>query len=113
MSKVHPMFWPREPSLCSQFLVCRRSGQWNERTEDGHSRRPLCYLLQRAISYARRVVVQTEDECSDRIDVALRQPIEHRCIFARLVEALVHIREIERIDRLHADEYPFATRLGH
>src|SRR5437879_5173508 len=111
MSKVHPMLWPREPSLCSQFLVCRRSGQWNEWTEDGHSRRPLCYLLQRAISHARRVVVQAEDECSDRIDVALRQPIEHRRVFARLVEALVHIREIERIDRLHADEYPFATRL--
>ncbi len=96
--EVQPVLWPRQPSFRAKLFVGRRSRQRDERTEDGHSRRPRCYLFQRALSHARCIVVQAEDECGDRIDVTLREPVEHRRVFTGLVEALVHIREIERID---------------
>ena len=76
--------------------------------EDRQTRGPALDLLQRAISHAGRIVVETYDERRDRVNVALGQAIEHGGILARFVKAFIHIGKVDWIDRLHAYEYPFA-----
>src|SRR5713226_4022629 len=44
------------------------------------------------------------------MNVALSEPLEHRCIFIRLIETLIRNREVRGVYRLHADEYPLAAR---
>ena len=105
-----PVLRPRQPPRGFQPLVERRRGQRREQAKDRQPGRPGANFLQRALGNSGRVVVHAENKRSDGVDVALRQPLEHGGIFARLVESLVHVGEIGGIDGLHADEDPLAAR---
>ncbi len=69
-------------------------------------------MLERALSRAYGIVIHAEDERSDGIDVALREALQDSGVFFGLVEALIHIFQIDGIDRLHADEDPLAAGGG-
>src|SRR4029077_3598287 len=58
------------------------------------------------------VVIHSEDEGCNGVDVALGQAFEHGGVFFRLVEAFVDVFQVYRIDRLHTDEDPFAAGGG-
>src|ERR1019366_3933191 len=57
-----------------------------------------------------RVIVHAENKGSDRINVALGEPLEYGCILTRLVESLVYASKVGRVDGLHANEDPLAAR---
>ena len=98
----------------SRRAACKAefAGKRREQAEDGESRGPGANLLERAFGYADGVVVHAEDEGRDRVDVAFRQALEHRGVFAGLVEAFVHVCQVGGIDGFHADEDPLAARSG-
>ena len=66
-------------------------------------------MLQRAPRHAGRVIVHAKDTARHRINVSPGQAIEHRRILGGLVEALVHIRQVDCVDLFHADEDPLAV----
>src|SRR6185295_10847927 len=59
---------------------------------------------------ARSIIVQSEDERRDRVNVALGEPLQHRSVLIRFIETLIRNREVRRVDRFHAYEYPLAAR---
>ena len=69
-------------------------------------------MLQGTLGYPGGVVVHAENKRGNREDVAVRKPLKHCRIFAGLIEALVHVFQVGRIDGLHADKDPLATRGG-
>ena len=60
--EMHPVFWSRQAPFSSKLLIRRSAWKGDERAEDGHSRGPTRYLLERAVSYSGRVIVQAKDE---------------------------------------------------
>src|ERR1041385_5243480 len=110
--ELQPVLRSRQTPAGLQTLVERRRGEGRELAEDGQARRPRLDLAERALGYARRVVVQADDERGDRVDVAPGEAVEHCGVLRRLVEALVHVGEVGRVNRLHADENPLAVGGG-
>ena len=96
--ELQPVFRSRQSAGFQQAIVERRCREWRELAKDGQSRRPTLDLLERPISDTRRVIVQTKDERRDCVDVASGQPIKHSGVLDGLVEALVHISKVDRID---------------
>src|ERR1700675_3490984 len=92
--KLLPVLRPRQPSGGLQPLVKRRRGQGCEQTKNGQSGWPGANLFKRSLRNPCRVVVHAENEGSDRINVAPGKPLEHGCIFTRLVESLVDAGEV-------------------
>src|SRR6266571_7606375 len=92
--KVQPVLWPRKPSRNLEPLVQRRRREWYELTKHRKSRGPATYLLECSVRRARCVVVQSEDERGDGMNVALSESFEHRLILIRFIEALVRYREV-------------------
>src|SRR6266568_1133563 len=111
--KLLPVFRPRQSPCGRKPLVKRRRRQGREQAKDGQPWGPSANLLQRPLRDPGRVVVHAEDEGGDRINIALGEPLEHGCILTRLVEPLVYARKVRRVDGLHADENPLATRGGN
>src|SRR6266852_3278468 len=108
--KLLPVLRPGKPPCGLKPRVKRRRRQGREQAKDGQPWGPGANLLQRPFSTPGRVVVHAEDEGGDRINIALGEPLEHGRILTRLVEPLVYAREVRRVDGLHADENPLATR---
>src|SRR5260370_22047203 len=102
--KLQPVFRPDQPPISLQALIQRSGREWRELAEDRKAGWPGANLLQNAIGDSWGVVIQTDDERSDCIDISFGESIEHRDVFFRLIEALVDIRKIDRVNRLHADE---------
>ncbi len=79
-------------------------------SEDGQSRRPALYLFQGPRGNSRRVIVQADNKGRDSVDVSPGEPVEHGAILRRLIEALIYVRQIHRINRLHTNENPLTVR---
>ncbi len=105
-----PVLRPRQPAGGLKLLVKRCRGQRREQTEDGQARRPGANLLKCPFRDSGRVVVHAKNEGSDRINVALGEPLEHGCILTRLVEPLAYAGKVRRVDGLHPDKHPLAAR---
>src|ERR1700677_3412786 len=104
-----PVFGPGDAASHFQALEKRSAWKRSEQAEDWQAGRPASYLLQGTLGRANGVVVHSKDERSDGVDIALSESLEYGGIFLRLVKAFVHIFQVGRIDRLHADKYPFTA----
>src|ERR1043166_8711714 len=95
-----PVLRSRQPPAGLQTLVERRRGEGRELAEDWQPRRPRLDLAERALGHARRVVVQADDEGGDRVDVSTGEAGARRRVLRRLVEALVHVGEVGRVNKI-------------
>src|SRR3989442_9327253 len=106
------MLGARQPAFSRQPVVQRGGGEGCDLTENRETRRPFADFGQGPLGDSRGVVIQAEDERRDGVDVAPGQRLEPPGVFARLIEALLDAGQIGRVQRLHADENPFAAGIG-
>ena len=92
-----------------QPFVKRGRGQRREQSKNGQPCGPGANFLESALGDADGVVVHAENERSDGVNVAGGKPFQNRGIFAGLVETLVDVGKVGRVDGLHADEDPLAA----
>src|SRR6266446_7069670 len=105
-----PVLRARQSPGGLQSFVKRCCGQRGEQAKNGQSRRPRANFSEGALRDSYGVVVHAENKGSDGIHVSLGEPLEHGGILTRLVEALVYVRQVRGINRLHADEDPLTAR---
>src|SRR5713226_9874226 len=108
-----PVLRARQSPGGLQPFVKRRRGQWGEQAEDGQPRRPSVNLFKCPLRDTYGIVVHAENKGSDGVNIALGEPLEHGGIFTWLIEPLVHIGKISRVDGLHADKDPLAAGGGN
>src|SRR5215213_205789 len=106
------MLRPYQSSFSSQSRVQRSTGQRSELTKDRQSRRPLFDLLKHPFRDNGSIIVETDDERRDCVNVSFGETIQDSRVFTRLVEAFVYIRKIRGIERLHPDKDPSSPGRG-
>src|SRR5712692_288014 len=108
-NELLPVLRARQSSGGFQPFVKRRRGQWCEQSKNGQTRGPSANLFKGALRDSYGVVVHTENKRSDGVNVAGGEPLQHGCIFAGFVEALIYVGKVGRVNGLHADEDPLAA----
>ena len=68
-----------------------------------------CEPAQRALGDSDGVVVHAENKRSDRVDIALCQPLQHGGVLARLIESFIDVFQIGGVDGFHTDKDPLAA----
>src|SRR2546430_6447507 len=96
--------------LMTPLFVQGRRRKRGHQAKDRQPRRPGTNFLQGSLRYARRVIVHAKDKRGDGKNVALGEPIEHRGILTRLVEAFFYVGKVGWIYGFHSDEDPLAPR---
>src|ERR1039457_575095 len=111
--EVQPVRGSRQPALRDQPFIERSGRKRRKLAENRQPRWPFANFRKRAGSDACGVVIEAENEGRNGIYISSSQSLKHACILGRLVEALVDVFQIGRIERFHANEYPLTSRLGN
>ena len=100
------MFGSGETSGFEEPVVKRSRRIRRHQAINGQARRPCVHHGLRAFCDAGSVAVHAENEGSDRVDAALRQPVQGQLVVLGLIETFVHVFEISGVYGFKPDEYP-------
>src|SRR6266851_9534476 len=100
-NELLPVLGARQSPGSFPPLVKRSRGQRRKQSKNGQPRGPGANFLESALGDAYGVVVHAENKRSDGVNVAGGKPFQNSGIFAGLVETLVDVGKVGRVDGLH------------